>query len=217
MDEIIKHERTVKVDDDIVVQGSRPPVSTVLLAGTAARYRLLEDGKRQITALHVPGDFVDLHAFMLKTMDHGVLALSPCRVAAASHSDLTAVTEHHPHLARLLWLSTVIDGAIHREWIVAMGRRSKQAQLAHLVCELYTRLAIVGLVDGKSFNLPLSQGEVADVVGVSLVHLNKTLQGLRRDGLVRWIDRVITILKWNELAEIAEFDGAYLNLFKEPR
>lgn len=166
LEKIITHERTVPVDEDIVVQGSRPSVSTLLLAGTAARYRLLEDGKRQITALHVAGDFVDLHAFMLKTMDHGVLALSPCRIASASHADLTIVSQQHPHLTRLLWLSTVVDGAIHREWIVAMGRRSKQAQLAHLICELYTRLSVVGLVDGKSFNLPLSQAEVADVLGI---------------------------------------------------
>src|SRR5215217_7666300 len=217
LEQIIKNERAVPIGGDIVVQGSRPPISTLLLEGTAARYRLLEDGKRQITALHVPGDFVDLHAFMLKTMDHGVLALSPCRVAAATNIDPTTVTEQHPHLSRLLWLSTVIDGAIHREWIVAMGRRSKRAQLAHLICELYTRLAVVELVEGESFSLPLSQAEVADVVGVSLVHFNKTLQGLRRDGLVRWVDRVITILDWEELAEIAEFDGAYLNLRKEPR
>lgn len=214
---IVGRERTVAVGQDIVAEGSRPAESTVLLDGIAARYRVLEDGKRQITALQVPGDFVDLHAFMLKTMDHGVIALSKCKVATASHKDLATVTETRPHLTRMLWLSTVIDGAIHREWIVAMGRRSKKAHLAHLICELFTRLGLVGLVEGDSFHLPLSQAEVADALGVSLVHLNKTLQLLRSDGVVRWADRRITVLQWDRLVEIGEFDDAYLNLNKEAR
>lgn len=217
LERIIKRDRAVSVGEDIVVEGSRPNESTLLLEGIAARYRVLQDGKRQITALHVPGDFVDLHAFMLKTMDHGVVALSPCRVAAAAHRDLTVVTQTSPHLTRMLWLSTVIDGAIHREWIVAMGRRSKKSQLAHLICELFTRLDVVGLVTDHSFHMPLSQTEVADALGVSLVHLNKTLQNLRADGLVRWVDRVITVLNWESLAQVAEFDDAYLNLVQEPR
>ncbi|TGR94442.1 Crp/Fnr family transcriptional regulator, partial [Mesorhizobium sp. M1C.F.Ca.ET.188.01.1.1] len=95
-----------------------------------ARYKVLEDGGRQFTSLQVPGDFVDLHAFLLKTMDHGIIALSPCHVAAADHAKLCAITEQAPHLTRLLWLDTLVDGAIHREWIVAMGRRSKTSHLA---------------------------------------------------------------------------------------
>ncbi len=217
LNRIVGRERTVSVGHDIVSQGSRPMQSTVLLDGIAARYRVLENGKRQITAIHVPGDFVDLHAFMLKTMDHGVVALSPCKVATATHKDLTTVTETNPHLSRVLWLSTVIDGAIHREWIVAMGRRSKKAHLAHLICELFTRLALVGLVKDDTFHLPLSQTEVADALGVSLVHLNKTLQSLRSDGVVQWADRRITVLQWDRLANIGEFDDTYLNLIKERR
>jgi len=217
LNRIVGRERTVSVGHDIVSQGSRPMQSTVLLDGIAARYRVLENGKRQITAIHVPGDFVDLHAFMLKTMDHGVVALSPCKVATATHKDLTTVTETNPHLSRVLWLSTVIDGAIHREWIVAMGRRSKKAHLAHLICELFTRLALVGLVKDGTFHLPLSQTEVADALGVSLVHLNKTLQSLRSDGVVQWADRRITVLQWDRLANIGEFDDTYLNLIKERR
>jgi CRP-like cAMP-binding protein len=217
LNRIVGRERTVAIGQDIVAEGSRPTESTVLLDGIAARYRVLEDGKRQITALQVPGDFVDLHAFMLKKMDHGVIALSTCRVATARHKDLTTVTETSPHLTRMLWLSTVIDGAIHREWIVAMGRRSKKSHLAHLICELFTRLSLVGLVTNNGFYLPLSQAEVADALGVSLVHFNKTLQLLRRDGVVRWADRHITVVQWDRLVEIGEFDDAYLNLNKEAR
>lgn len=202
---------------DIVPQGSRPSHSTLILDGIAARYKILEDGSRQITALQIAGDFVDLHAFMLKTMDHGVTAMTPCRVAYAKHNDLKIITETMPHLTRLLWLDTLVDGAIHREWIVAMGRRSRKSHLAHLICELYVRLKIVGLVENSSFRLMLSQAELADVLGLSIVHLNKTLQLLRQEGAVRWESRTVEIVDWARLVEIAEFDDTYLSLRVEPR
>ena len=150
---IIGRERTFEIDEDLVREGSRPTYSTLILDGFAARYKVLDDGSRQITSLHIPGDFVDLHAFPLKIMDHGIVALSPCHVAFAEHASLKRITEASPHLARLLWLDTLIDGAIHREWIVAMGRRSKKAHLAHLICELFVRLQVVGKTVGTSFEL----------------------------------------------------------------
>lgn len=214
---VITRERRFATDEDLVTEGQRPGSSTLMLSGIAARYKLLEDGKRQITALHVAGDFVDLHAFPLKTMDHGVVALSPCHVAFADHADIRMLTETRPHLTRMLWLSTVIDGAIHREWIVAMGRRSKKAHLAHLICELYMRLSVVRLVTDQSFYFPLSQAVVADALGLSVVHVNKTLQKLRSDNVVTWTDRMITVLNWEKLTEIAEFDPSYLHLSMEPR
>jgi CRP-like cAMP-binding protein len=214
---IVGRERIVPAGEDIVSEGSRPNVSTLLLDGFAARYKLLEDGRRQITALQVPGDFIDLHAFPLKIMDHGILAMSGCRVAHVDHSDLRAITASCPHLTRMLWLDTLVDGAIHREWIVAMGRRSKQAHLAHLICELYVRLRKVHRTNGSSFQFPLTQTAMADVLGVSLVHLNKTLQSLRKEKAFTWEGRVITILDWEKLQAIAGFDPIYLALSVEPR
>ena len=213
----IVKERRFATGDDLVSQGSRPSFSTLLLEGFSARYKVLEDGTRQITALHIPGDFVDLHAFALKVMDHGIVAMSPCRVGFADHSALKRITETAPHLTRVLWLETLIDGAIHREWIVAMGRRSRRSHLAHLICELYVRLQVVRLVDGASFRFPLSQSEVADALGLSVVHLNKTLQALRAERAFTWESRTITIIDWDRLQEIAEFDPTYLNLSVEPR
>jgi CRP-like cAMP-binding protein len=214
---IITKTARFEAGDDIVPQGSRPIYSTLMLDGISARYKILEDGSRQITALHIPGDFVDLHAFMLKTMDHGIVAMSPCRVGFAEHGDLKRITETMPHLTRLLWLDTLVDGAIHREWIVAMGRRSKRSHLAHLICELYVRYKVVDLVEGASFRFSLSQSETADVLGLSLVHLNKTLQLLRREEAVRWENKMIEILDWEKLVDIAEFDDTYLSLSIEPR
>lgn len=213
----ISHERHFQVDQDIVVAGSRPTYSSLLLEGFAARYKLLSGGGRQITALHVAGDFVDLHAFLLKTMDHGIVAMSPCRVAFAEHEDLRAITEGAPHLTRLLWLDTLVDGAIHREWIVAMGRRSKTSHLAHLICELFVRLRAVKRASAQSFQFPLSQAEMADVLGLSVVHMNRVIQSLRREGLISWISHTITILDWKRLQELAEFDSTYLCMTSEPR
>ncbi len=212
---------TVELDfatgQDIVSEGSRPGYSTLIIEGLAARYKVLEDGGRQFTSLQVPGDFVDLHAFLLKTMDHGIIALSPCRVIAADHSRLRAITEQAPHLTRLLWLDTLVDGAIHREWIVAMGRRSKTSHLAHLVCELFVRLQVVKQTNGMSFRLPLSQAELADVLGLSIVHMNRVIGALRRLGVIGWANYMVTILDWQRLVEIAEFDPTYLSMNREPR
>ena len=213
----ISQDRTFAPGQDIVVAGSRPGHSSLLVEGFAARYKLLADGGRQITALHVAGDFVDLHAFLLKTMDHGIVALSPCRVGFADHQNLKRITEESPHLTRLLWLDTIVDGAIHREWIVAMGRRSKRSHLAHLICELYVRLRIVGRTQGQSFRFPLSQSEMADVLGLSTVHMNRVIQSLRREKLISWVNHTITILEWEKLQEVAEFDPTYLSMQSEPR
>jgi CRP-like cAMP-binding protein len=215
--DILSPGRDFAVGQDLVSEGSRPTYSTLLLEGLAARYKVLEDGGRQFTSLQVAGDFVDLHAFLLKTMDHGIIALSPCRVLFADHARLRMVTEQAPHLTRHLWLDTLIDGAIHREWIVAMGRRSKTSHLAHLICELFLRLQVVKHTNAMSFHFPLSQAEVSDVLGLSVVHMNRVIGDVRRAGLITWVNHTIKILDWDRLAELAEFDPTYLSQVREPR
>jgi CRP-like cAMP-binding protein len=210
-------ERSYAADQDIVAQGSRPGFSQLLVEGIAGRYKVLAEGSRQINAVHVPGDFMDLHAFLLKTMAHGVVALSPCRLALIEHKALQRITETAPHLSRLLWLDTLVHGSIHREWIVAMGRRSAEARLAHFVCELYVRLKLIGRADKLTFNLPLTQSEIADVLGLSIVHVNRTLQKLRRDFGFKWDGSLVQIVDWERMAELAEFDDTYLCLDREPR
>lgn len=214
---MITQGKNFSADEDLVVEGSRPRYSTLLVEGFAARYKVLENGSRQITSLHVPGDFVDLHAFPLKVMDHGIVALTPCRIALFDHNDIIMVTERFPHLTRLLWLQTLIDGSIHREWIVGMGRRPKKIHLAHLICELFIRLQVVGQTRDNSFSFPLTQAELSDVMGISVVHLNKSLQMLRRENLFKWAGKIVTILDWERLKEYADFSPLYLNLSVEPR
>lgn len=210
--EMLDGRRQFRKGEDLVTEGSRPTFSTVLLDGLAARYRLMEDGSRQFTAFHVPGDFVDLHAFLLERMDHGILALTPCRVALADHVKLKQITDAHPHLTKLLWRDTVIDGAIQREWIVSLGRRGKVAHLAAFLCELFTRLKVVHLTEGMKFRLPLTQAELADVLGLSTVHMNRVVKILRQSGAILWTDHTVIITDWSKLVDIADFDPSYLSL-----
>jgi CRP-like cAMP-binding protein len=209
--------REVRVEEDIIREGDRSSESSLILDGWAARYKLMSAGKRQITALHVPGDFVDLHSFLLKKLDHGIVALTRCRIAVVPHSGLLQVTQVHPHLTRMLWLNTLVDGAIHREWLAAMGRLSAMARAAHLLCEIYERLNAVGLANGSEIRLPLTQVQMADVLGLSTVHVNRVVQELRSQGLISWQEEILTIHDHRRLRVIGEFDPGYLNLEHERR
>lgn len=210
-------EAVFKKGSDIIAQHSRPGMSCLLVSGLTARAVTLPDGRRQLTALHVPGDFVDLHALLLRTMDHSVMAMTNCSVVFVPHADLIAVTEQSPHLTRLLWLSTTIDAAIQREMIASVGRRTPLQHLAHTLCELYVRLDVVGLAQEGRFRFPVTQSELADVLGLSLVHTNRTVQDLRATGLVLWNQVDVVITDFQRLATLAGFDPTYLNLTSEPR
>ncbi len=161
-----------RAGEDMSLQHSSPSYSLLLASGIAARYNLVESGERQITALHILGDFVDLHAFLLTKLDHGVSAMTDVVAIQFSHAALHDITQQHPHLTRMLWLSTILDGAIHRQWLLAMGRMSALAHMAHLFCEQYTRAKVVGLVKGQSFPFDLTQVHLADAMGLSTVHVS---------------------------------------------
>lgn len=208
--------KTVAAGSDIVREHSRPLHSTLLISGFSARYSTLEDGARQITEINVSGDFIDLHSLLMKQMDHGVVALTKCVIAEAPHSGLIDITERHPHLTRLLWLDTIIDAAVHRQWLVAMGRRSGLGHLAHLICELYLRLQAVGQTGDMTFDLPLTQAALGDALGLSPVHVSRLISELRGEGVINWSNGQIDILDWRRLAEIAEFDPTYLRLQSDP-
>lgn len=199
--------------EEILRQLSRPMASTLLLSGTVGRIVTLQRGAQQITALQVPGDFVDLHAFLLGHLDHSVVALTPCRVTTAPHDELIRLTNRYPRLGRALWFLTLVDAAVHRQWLAVLGRRDAAARVAHMLCEIYTRLQDVGLARDGRFALGLTQAQVADVLGLSAVHVNRVAQLLRQRGLVAWDRRGnVEIRAWKALADLAEFDPAYLQL-----
>ena len=209
---IIIRTRTCRAGDVIVREDELLTESTLLLDGFTARSKTLRDGKRQIMAVQVTGDFVDLPSFVLKRIDHTIEALTHCQIANVSHKDLQIITEQFPHLTRMLWLSTVVDAAIHRAWLVSMGRRSSLGQIAHFVCEMFLRLQVVGRTEGKSLRLPFTQMELGDIMGLSSVHVNRVLQDLRARSLLQWQDQLVTITDWDRLTEAAEFAPPYLSL-----
>jgi CRP-like cAMP-binding protein len=189
--------------------------STLLLDGFMCRYKDLKSGQRQITELHVPGDFADLHSFTLKRLDHEVMTLTPCRVAIMPHDNLARITEQFPHLTRIYWFTTNVDAAVHREWELSLGRRTAIARLASLFCELHVRLKLVGLAEEASFALPLTQTDLAECLGLTNVHVNRTLRELREADLVEFQSGRVTIKDWKALAAVGEFDPAYLYLNRE--
>ncbi|RDE07355.1 Crp/Fnr family transcriptional regulator [Sphingomonas aracearum] len=199
--------------DEVVVPALKvQDHSTMLLDGFMCRFKDLRNGKRQITELHVAGDFADLHSFTLKYLDHDVIALTPCRAALVPHANLRRITEQFPHLTRLYWFSTNLDAAIHREWELSLGQRTARARLAALFSELQIRLQIVGLASDTSFDLPLTQTDIAECMGLTNVHVNRTLRNLKEDRLVEFEGRRLTILNKAELWRAGDFDPRYLYL-----
>ena len=203
--------------DTLVHAGDQLTTSTILLEGLVGRVRDLSDGRRQIIELHVPGDFFDLHAFLLKKLEHSVEALTPIKCATVPHDRLKIITERWPHLSRLLWTATLLDAAIQREKILSIGRRSAISRLAHLLCELYVRLKVVGLAEDHRYRLDLTQAQLADAAGLTQVHVNRTLKELRDRGVVTARGGTVAIDDWPALVAIAEFTDDYLYLERQPR
>src|SRR5262245_10701731 len=174
--------------------------SSVLLKGFSNRQLVLQSGKRQITAFHLAGDFCDLHTYVLKTLPDSVVAITECEVAIVPHAQLDQIVRDSYHVARLLWASTLIDASISRQWIISIGGRSARARLAHLFCELYLRFKMVGLTKDMSYLLPATQTDLSDVLGLSLVHTNRTCAALRSEGLATFARRTLTIHDWDKLA-----------------
>lgn len=213
IDEVID----VPQDRTVVRHSEHLNHSMLLLSGWLARAKDLPSGQRQIAELHVAGDFADLHGFTLKRLDHDVITLTRCRIALVPHDRLKDLTERFPHLARVYWAMTNIDAAIQREWTLSLGRRAAIARMAHLLCELAVRLGLVGLNENNIFEFPLTQVEFGECLGLTSVHVNRTLQELRRRGLIELQSRRVRIFDFEGLKGVAQFDPAYLYLEKEPR
>ena len=213
----VRELRDYPADFTFISRGHELKSSTLLLDGLACRYKDMEDGQRQIIELHVPGDFVDLHSFTLKYLDHFVMTLTPCRVAVVPHERLRTITQKHPHLTRVYWFETNLDAAIHREWTVSLGRRSAAQRMANLFCELHLRLGIVGLTDGNCYDLPITQSELAECLGLTVVHVNRTLKELRELGLMEFRAGRVELRDIEALRSLAGFDPLYLYLDRTPR
>ncbi|WP_062212612.1 Crp/Fnr family transcriptional regulator [Aureimonas sp. AU12] len=206
--------RTVQLPPkhEISSEGDNPQDVHLILSGFACRYKILEDGSRQIVAYLVPGDFCDLHVFILKEMDHAIATLTDCHVAKLSSSDIAELCEK-PAIAKALWWSTLVDQSVLREWLVNVGRRSAEERIAHLLCELLVRLQSVGLVDHDNrFLLPVTQTELADTMGLTVVSVNKMIRNLRSEGMISAEGKNLVVRDVGRLKEFCGFNETYLHL-----
>lgn len=204
--------RTVLVREGVLLDRS-----ALVVDGVMSRSKDMRDGQRQITELHVPGDFPDLHAFTLKRLDQDIITLSDCLVSWVPHEALRAITDDLPHLGRLLWLTTNLDAALHRALTVSLGRRNALERMAHLLCELQLRLGLVGMADEQGYALPITQVDLAECLGLTSVHVNRVLRELREQGLVTFRSGMVSIGDLGRLRDLAEFSPEYLFLEKLPR
>lgn len=192
-------------------EGERTTICTLLLNGLAFRQKLVSDGARQIISFHIPGEFLDIQNCMLEVADHNVQALTRCMVGALAKEALVQLMDQSPNVRRAIWLDSLIDSSVFREWVVNVGRRDARERIAHLLCELADRLKSAGLTDGSVYDFPLTQEQFADATGLTAVHTNRTLQGLRKEGLIRLSQSQLAILDWEALAAIGDFSERYLH------
>ena len=197
----------------IVREFDRAEFTCVLLSGFAVRHKIVAGGHRQILAVHMKGDIVDLQNSVLGFADHSVQMLTPGRVAMMPRDAVQALAMARPAVARVMWIDTLVDASISREWIANVGRRDARTRIAHLLCEFSLRLRVAGLGDRANYELPMTQEQLADATGLTPVHVNRTLKGLVADGVIeRSSPRSIVIGDWRKLAETGDFNSAYLHL-----
>jgi CRP-like cAMP-binding protein len=204
--------RIVGPDHDIVREGDRPTECCLIVEGFACRYKHTAEGRRQIFSFHLPGDIPDLQSLHLKVMDHSLATLTASKLAFAMHERVTDLMRRCPRIGDVLWRDTLIDAAVFREWMMGIGRRSAYTRIAHVLCEVLVRMRAVGLADGQECELPVTQAELGDALGLSTVHVNRSLQELRAASLIELRGGSLTILNWDGLKYAGEFDPTYLHL-----
>jgi CRP-like cAMP-binding protein len=196
---------------DIVPEGHGTEDIHIVLSGWCCRFRFLSDGRRQFPALLLPGDICDLDGLLTKHINFGIATLTPCTVASLPHDKLRAIMDQDGSVREALWWLTVVENSIATEWTVGLGRRSTRERLAHLICELLVRLTTVELARGHDFILPMTQEELGDALGISTVHVNRTLQDLRGKGLIKLDGNSLTICDWDALKTLGGFTPGYLH------
>ncbi|HEV2818606.1 MAG TPA: Crp/Fnr family transcriptional regulator [Allosphingosinicella sp.] len=192
-------------------EGERPTHCALVVSGFVFRHKLTVEGARQIVSVHIPGDFVDLSAALLNVADHNVQTLTRSEIALVPRGAIQALILSHPRVGAALWVDTLIDGSIFREWVVNVGRRDARSRLAHLLCEFARRLEAAGLAEEMQYELPMTQEQLADATGLTPVHVNRVLRGLEREGLITRARRFIGIPDWEESRRIAGFSEIYLH------
>ncbi|SKA26907.1 cAMP-binding domain of CRP or a regulatory subunit of cAMP-dependent protein kinases [Consotaella salsifontis] len=198
-------------------EGDQPTVINLFLDGWGRRYKDLPDGRRQVVSFFVPGDLCDLNIFILRQMDHSIGALTPLTIAEIPRSAFEEIIDRHPRITQALWWEALVAAATQREWTMSLGQRNAAERIGHLLCELFLRLRTVGLTNGTSCPFPLTQSVLGEATGLSLVHVNRTLQDYRAAGMIVLKQRELTIPDLRALMEASMFDANYLHLDHEGR
>lgn len=203
---------------DIVSEGEKTTQSCLLVSGFAIRHKIVAGGARQIVAVHMRGELVDLQNSFLGVADHSVQVLVESEVAFIPRDAIKQVAFERPQVGMALWLDTLVDASIFREWIANVGRRNARTRLAHLLCEFSLRLKVAGMGEETAYELPMTQEQIADATGLTSVHVNRTLKALEAEGLIeRRTRRSVVIGDWKKLAKVGDFDSAYLHLHHDER
>jgi CRP-like cAMP-binding protein len=204
--------KTLAADEDIVREGDRPSQCCLLAEGFLCRYKILPNGTRTIMAFYVPGEIPDAHSLHIDVMDDSLGSVGPSKVALIAHDAMRQLIRQHPGIGDAFWRDTLIDAAIFREWIVNVGSREAYSRIAHLLCEIFLKLKAVGLTNGTSFEFPITQSKIGEATGLSTVHVNRSVQALRADGLIVLERGRCTISDLERLKEAAMFDPTYLHV-----
>jgi CRP-like cAMP-binding protein len=203
--------KTLAAATHLVRDGDHPESCTALLSGFAYRYKITGEGSRQILSIHIAGELLDLQNSFLAVADHSVQMLTEGEVAVIPRQALRDLALSQSGVGRALWIDSLIDSAIFREWVVNVGRRNSRARVAHLLCELCLRMRRAGLIDEPCYELPMSQEQLADAVGLTSVHVNRVLKQLAEEGLIRRDRRSIAIADWNRMKDAGDFNERYLH------
>jgi CRP-like cAMP-binding protein len=197
----------------VVRERDRATHSCLMLSGYSVRHKIVGTGHRQIIAIHMKGEMVDLQNSLLGTADHSVQMLTRGQVAMIPREEIVRIAFERPEVGKAMWLDTLVDASIFREWIANVGRRNARTRVAHLLCEFALRLKHAGLGEENDYNLPMTQEQLGDATGLTSVHINRTIKSLEREGLIdRVSPRSITIGDWRKLAEAGDFDSGYLHM-----
>ena len=204
--------RDYEANQYLLREGDRPKFCSFLVSGFVFRHKIVADGGRQIVSVHTTGDVVDLQNMMLEEADHNIQALTASTVAQIPHEDVLSLSFAHPNVGKALWRESLIEASIFREWVANVGRRDARARTAHMICELATRREASGLGTRESYELPMTQEQLGDALGLTAVHVNRTLKGLHDEGLITRSKRSVSVGDWGRLRDVADFTSGYLHL-----
>lgn len=209
------HVMSIKADQDIVRQGDRPTRACFVVDGVTCAYKLAADSRRQIVGFHLLGDAPDLLSIHLPLLDMSIATLTPCTIGFIQHVHIRELCNRMPGVATVMWRHTLIDAAIFREWMTSIGQRTARTRISHLLCEIFLRSQAVGLARGMKIPFPITQPEIGDALGISTVHVNRSVQYLRRKRLILLVDGTLEILDWAALQRAGDFSADYLNISSE--